>query len=90
MENQEAYKKAKEKAEAKIGFFIHLAVYVVVNIFLIILNVTIAKGYFWAIWPLMGWGIGVFFHGMGVFVFSKKSSLKERMIEKEMSRDIDN
>ena len=38
MENQEAYQKAKRRAEAKIGFYIHLAVYVGVNILLIIIN----------------------------------------------------
>ena len=36
MENQEAYRRAKRRAEAKIGFYIHLAVYVGVNILLII------------------------------------------------------
>ena len=38
MENQEAYQKAKKRVEAKIRFYIHLAVYVGVNILLIIIN----------------------------------------------------
>jgi hypothetical protein len=32
MESQEAYQKAKKKVEAKLGFYIHLAAYIVVNI----------------------------------------------------------
>jgi hypothetical protein len=32
----------------------------------------------------MGWGIGLFFHGLGVFASFKGDSIKERMIEKEM------
>ncbi len=40
MEEQEAYLKAKKRVEAKIGFYIHLAFYVGVNILLIIINLT--------------------------------------------------
>jgi hypothetical protein len=32
----------------------------------------------------MGWGIGLFFHGLGVFASSKGDSIKERMIEREI------
>ncbi|MEJ2475789.1 MAG: 2TM domain-containing protein, partial [Desulfobacterales bacterium] len=35
MENQEAYQRAKKRAEAKLGFYLHLAAYIVVNILLI-------------------------------------------------------
>lgn len=89
MENQDAYKKAKKRVEAKMGFYIHLAVYIGVNILLIILNLITSPQYLWFIWPLFGWGIGVFFHGMSVFVFSgrKFKGIKDRMIEKEMKKD---
>jgi hypothetical protein len=89
MENQEAYQRAKRRAEAKIGFYIHLAVYVGVNILLIIINLSTSPQYIWFKWPLLGWGIGLFFHGMSIFVFSGKTfrGMKEKMIEKEMKRD---
>ena len=88
MENQEAYQKAKRRAEAKIGFYIHLAVYVGVNILLIIINLSTSPQHIWFMWPLLGWGIGLFFHGMSIFVFSGKKfkGIKEKMIEKEMKR----
>ena len=86
MENQEAYQKAKEKVEARIGFYIHLTVYVGVNILLIIINVLTSPRYLWFLWPLIGWGIGVFFHALGVFAFTEGSSIKERLIEKEMEK----
>jgi hypothetical protein len=86
MENQEAYEKAKKRVEAKIGFYIHLAVYVGVNLLLLIINLTTSPGYLWFKWPLMGWGIGLFFHGLGIFAFSKGEAIKERMIEKEMKK----
>jgi hypothetical protein len=87
MENKEAYKKAKKRAGAKIGFYIHLAVYIAVNIVLVILNLITSPQYIWFKWPLIGWGIGVFFHAMGVFVFTGKSAIKEKMIEKEIMRE---
>ena len=87
MENQEAYQKAKKRVEAKIGFYIHLAVYVGVNILLIIINLVTSSEYLWFKWPLIGWGIGLFFHALGVFAFTGRSSIKERMIEKEMEKE---
>ncbi len=87
MQNQEAYQRAKEKVEAKIGFFIHLAVYTAVNVMLIAINLNSSPQYFWFIWPLIGWGIAVIFHALGVFVYSGGSALKERMIEKEMKKE---
>jgi hypothetical protein len=89
MENQEAYQRAKRRAEAKIGFYIHLAVYVGVNILLIIINLSTSPQHIWFKWPLLGWGIGLFFHGMSIFVFSGKKfkGIKEKMIEKEMKRN---
>ena len=87
MENHEAYKRAKKRVEAKLGFYIHLAVYIVVNILLIIINLSTSTEYLWFKWPLIGWGIGVFFHGIGTFFFSGRSVIKERMIEKEMKKE---
>jgi hypothetical protein len=86
MEDQEAYEKARKKVEAKIGFYIHLVVYTGVNILLIIINIVTSTQYLWFKWPLIGWGIGLFFHAFGVFAFSKGLSLKERMIEKELKK----
>jgi tRNA G37 N-methylase TrmD len=37
----------------------------------------------------LGWGIGLFFHGLSVFVFSggRFETIKERMIEEEMKKE---
>jgi hypothetical protein len=89
MGNPEAYERAKKRVEAKIGFYIHLAVYVGVNLLLLMINLTRSPQYLWFKWPLFGWGIGVFFHGLSVFVFSGRrlEAVKEKMIEKEMKKD---
>ena len=37
----------------------HLAAYVVVNLFLIVIWLATGAGYFWPGWVIAGWGIGV-------------------------------
>lgn len=89
MEDQKAYERAKRRVAAKIGFYIHLAVYAGVNLALAAINLTVSPQYYWFKWPLLGWGIGLFFHGVSVFAFSGKkfAELQERMIREEMRRD---
>lgn len=74
--------------EARIGFYVHLAVYIGVNILLIMINLSTSPEYLWFKWPLLGWGTGLFFHGLSVFIFSgrKLRTMKEKMIEKEMKK----
>ena len=86
MENQEAYQRAKRRVEEKIGFFIHLAVYILVNCLLIVINLSTSSQYLWFKWPLIGWGIGVIFHALGVFIFTGGSIIKEHLIQKEMQK----
>jgi len=89
MENEEIYQRATRRVEAKIGFYIHLAVYVGVNILLIVINLVTAPQYLWFRWPLIGWGIGIFFHGMSTFFFTgrKFREIKDRMIQEEIKRE---
>ena len=95
MGSDEAYEKAKKKVDAKIGFYIHLAVYIGVNVLLVIINfATIVPpetkcnclARYWFIWPLFGWGIGIVFHAAAAFIFSNGADVKQRMIEKEMKK----
>ena len=87
MENQEAYERARKRVEAKIGFYVHLSVYIAVNILLVIVNISTSPQYLWFKWPLIGWGIGIISHALGVFVFTGGSAIKEQMIEKEMRKE---
>jgi hypothetical protein len=85
-ERDEAYRRAQRAVNAKIGFCIHLAVYVIVNIVLVAINLTCSPQYLWFLWPLCGWGIGIFFHGFGVFAFRSGPVMKERMVERETEK----
>jgi hypothetical protein len=86
MEREDSYEIARKRVEEKLDFFSHLAVYGVVNVILIVINLTTSPGYYWFKWPLLGWGIGIFLHGMSTYVWGEGSSLRERMIEREMGK----
>ncbi len=87
MEDRDLYERSKKRVEARIGFYIHLLVYLAVNTVLIIINITTFPEYYWFKWPLLGWGIGLLFHALGLYASSMGASVKERMIKKEMEKE---
>ena len=52
---------AAKRVGMKIGFYVHAAAYVAVNIGLYLLSASQGKG--WAIYPALGWGLGLLLHG---------------------------
>jgi len=48
------------------GFRANLISFVAVNAFLVILNLTTTPRDFWAIYPLSGWGLGLFMHHLKI------------------------
>ncbi len=87
MENKnytpQEYSEAKKAVNERIGFYVHLIVYLAVNGFFHIINWWEGGGY-WAIFPAAGWGIGLFFHGLGVFGKFTNAAWKKKMIQKEL------
>ena len=83
--DEELRTKARKSVEAKVGFYVHLIVYIVVNILLVaIWWFTGGFGTFpWFIFPLFGWGIAIVIHFIGTFKGLKYS---DKMIEKEYER----
>ncbi|MBF4472464.1 2TM domain-containing protein [Flavobacterium sp. HJJ] len=66
-EGEERYYNARKKVEEIKGFYGNLISYIVVNCFLVIINLVTSPGHLWFYWPLMWWGLGVIFHGLKVF-----------------------
>ncbi len=86
MDNEQVYEQARRRANAKLGFYTHLTVYIVVNLLLIAINLISSARHYWFIWPMLGWGVGICFHGMGTFLFLSGSGFKERMIQREVEK----
>jgi hypothetical protein len=77
---------ARRRAGAKLGWFVHAAVYVLVNAMLFAMSRYGFGQRPWSPFPLLGWGVGLALHGLSVFVLGAGSGLRERMIEKERER----
>ncbi len=87
MSEEEIYEQARKRVEEKKGFFVHLTVYILVNILLVMIWAFGHGGGFpWFIFPLGGWGIGIIFHFLSVFVFSRSTGWEKREIEKEAEK----
>ncbi len=86
MTEEEIYKLARKKVEDKKGFYIHLTAYVCVNGLLVIIWTVSGRGFPWFAVPAGGWGIGIVFHFLGVFVFGRQSEWERREVEKEAER----
>jgi predicted membrane channel-forming protein YqfA (hemolysin III family) len=54
---------AQRRARAKMGFFIHLAVFVLVNALLVTIDLLALRRHGMSIFPAMGWGLGLAIHG---------------------------
>ena len=91
---EEAYLRAQKKVKALVGFYWHLAWYIIVNIVIILLVVTNGGRLFsfGTFATAIFWGIGLFFHFLGVFgpdfMFGKNWEKKkiEQFMEKERQR----
>ena len=57
----------KSLREKKIDFRRHLRTYLVMSAFFVILNLFTIGSIGWAIWPILGWGIGVAMQAMSLY-----------------------
>ncbi len=93
-QEEERYFKARKRVEEIKGFYVNLIAYIVINIGLLILNLVTSPKHLWFYWPLLWWGIGVFFHGMKVFNYMPflgkewgEKKMKEFMDKEEQSKN---
>ncbi len=75
---------ARKRAGAKLGWYMHAGVYLLVNLLLITLSA--ASGRHWALYPALGWGIGLVVHGVVVFLVTGGGGLHDRMVQSERDR----
>lgn len=75
---------ARKRAGAKLGWYLHASVYVLVN--LLLAGLSVSSGHHWAVFPAAGWGIGLAAHGLVVFLLTGGSGLHERMVQAERDR----
>ena len=80
----EQRQRAIGRIRAKRGFWAHFAVYLAVNALLVLIWAMTSASYFWPVWPMLGWGIGVAAHAASVYL--GPSEISEAQIEREIGR----
>lgn len=65
------------------AFYVHLAVYLAVQIALVVIWAMVGGGYPWFLFALIGWGIGLVAHGATAFLLAHPDDI---VLEREQRR----
>lgn len=81
--------RAERRADAKIKFYKNLCTYIIVNAILAVINWYATPYYWWVMFPLVFWGIGVFASFLKAFVLTDifdSEEYREQKIQKELEK----
>jgi hypothetical protein len=82
--DQELRERAIKRLKKRHDFQGHVLVYVLVNSFLVVIwALTGGHGFFWPVFPIVGWGIGVVMNAWDVF---RDEEFDEQQIRREIER----
>jgi hypothetical protein len=82
--DEELDRRARRRAGARMGWYVHAIVFLAVNTALAFLSFS--SGRHWAIYPALGWGLGLLLHGVGVWVALGGGGLQDRLVAQERER----
>lgn len=91
-DNQDALpveEEANRHVRRVVGFYAHLAAYVGVNAMLVVINLLTSPGVFWAIWPILGWGVKVVGHAVAVVGVPGYADWKDQVRRRYIRRHAD-
>jgi len=74
-----------QQNQGQAGVRLHAVIFVLANIIFVVGWAMTGAGYFWPIWPFVGWGMGLAFHGWSVH-FERPISEDEIRRELEKGR----
>jgi hypothetical protein len=78
---EERREKAIERLKKKAEFHAHVFAYGLVNLFLVAIWALTGAHFFWPVFPIMGWGIGLAFHARDVYW---PQTISEDRVRREM------
>ena len=83
-EDEVLRERAIKRLKRRRDFYGHLLVYFLVNAFLVLIwALTDVNGFFWPVFPIVGWGIGVVMNAWDVF---RNEEFGEERIRREVER----
>jgi hypothetical protein len=81
--DEELREQAILQLKKKRDFRTHVFIYVLVNAMLVIIWAVTGSGFFWPVFPILGWGIGVAANAWDVYA---RKPLSEDEIQREAER----
>lgn len=75
---------ARRHAKVKLGWYFHACVYILVN--LLLSGLSALGDRHWAVYPALGWGLGLAIHGLAVLFVTHGYQLHARLVERERQR----
>ena len=82
LDDAELRQRAVKRLEDKRGLMAHALAYVSVNLLLVAIWYVMGAHFFWPVFPIFGWGVGLAFHAWDVLW----PAPGERQIQEEMER----
>jgi len=77
---------ARKRAGAKLGWYFHAVVFVLVNGFFFAASYWGFRSRPFSAYPTLGWGLGLALHFASVFIVGRGGALREQMVRKERER----
>lgn len=65
--DEQLRQRAVTRLRARAGFWTHLLIYLTVNTFIIVIWAVTSGGFFWPVFPIVLWGIGLIANAWDVF-----------------------
>lgn len=77
---------AHRRAGAKLGWYVHAALFVVVSLFFFGISSYAFGDHRLPALPLMTWGVALGLHGISVFLLGPGAGLQQRLLRRERDR----
>ena len=80
-DDQELRDRAKQSLKLKSEFRAHLLAFVLVNTFIVLIWAVTGSDFFWPVFPIAGWGIGLAFHARDAYghTFPTEDEIRREM-----------
>lgn len=82
-EEGDARTQARQRLQKRRDFTGHVVAYVLINAMLVGIWAVTGFGYFWPVWVLLGWGVGVALNAWDVFF---RRPITDADVERELHR----
>ncbi|MFZ0012588.1 MAG: 2TM domain-containing protein [Acidimicrobiia bacterium] len=84
--NIQPRQQAIQRIRARQQFYLHLAFFLAMNVSLVAVWARSGALFFWPIWAMIGWGIGVVSHASHVYGW--QWPINEERIQREIDRSV--